>query len=118
MIEVLKEIVNDLKEQKKQQVSNKPRLLLIGPNLACGDYKVLDVIDAAGGEVVIEEITEGLRNYWQNIEIKEAPITALAEGYLRDRAPCAFMVNTSKKRRDFALKLIEDFGADEQYGMN
>jgi benzoyl-CoA reductase/2-hydroxyglutaryl-CoA dehydratase subunit BcrC/BadD/HgdB len=84
-------------------------LLLAGPNLARGDYKILELIEAAGGEVVIEELCEGMRYYWHPIENNGDPFQSLANGYLRDRVPCAFMRSSTKKRFDFALGLIIDF---------
>lgn len=89
--------------------ATKPRLMLIGPNLAKGDYKILELITAAGGNVVIEEICEGIRDYWQTIEEKTDPISSLARGYIRDKLPCAFMRYSSQKRINFALKMVQDF---------
>jgi benzoyl-CoA reductase/2-hydroxyglutaryl-CoA dehydratase subunit BcrC/BadD/HgdB len=77
--------------------------------VACGDYKVLELVEAAGGEIVAEELCEGMRYYWQDIENKSDLLQSLATGYLRDRLPCAFIRNSAKKRFDFTLKLIEDF---------
>ena len=115
MVEILQDILTDLnKQQLPEQTGNgkKPRLILVGPNLAYGDYKVLELVDAAGGEIVIEEISEGLRDYWLTISTDGSPINSLAKGYLQDRVPCAFMVHSAKKRLDFALKLIKDYNVD------
>ncbi len=109
MVEVLQNIYGDLKEKQLPAKANKPRLLLIGPNVAYGDYKVLELVEAAGGEIVIEEVSEGIRNYWQTISTLGDPVESLARGYLRDRIPCAFMIHSAKSRLDFALKLIRDF---------
>jgi benzoyl-CoA reductase/2-hydroxyglutaryl-CoA dehydratase subunit BcrC/BadD/HgdB len=109
MVEVLDSICNEL--QKKQQASEagKPRLLLIGPNLACSDYRILELVEETGGEVVVEEVCEGIRNYWQPIENQGDGLESLAKGYLRDKLPCAFMRHSSNKRLNFALNLIKDF---------
>jgi len=112
MVEVLQDILREIKERKlpeQAEKAQKPRLLLIGPNMVYGDYKVLNLVEEAGGEIVIEEITEGIRNYWQTIDSKKDPIGSLARGYLKERIPSAFMVHSAKKRLDFALKLIKDF---------
>ena len=58
---------------------------------------------------MIEELSEGMRYYWQNIENRGDLVQSLATGYLRDRLPCAFMRNSARKRLDFALKLVKDF---------
>jgi benzoyl-CoA reductase/2-hydroxyglutaryl-CoA dehydratase subunit BcrC/BadD/HgdB len=84
-------------------------LLLIGPNLAIGDYELLELVESTGSRVVVEEICEGIRSYWQDIPTDNDPILSLARGYLVDRNPCAFMRNSAKKRLDFALHLAKDF---------
>jgi benzoyl-CoA reductase/2-hydroxyglutaryl-CoA dehydratase subunit BcrC/BadD/HgdB len=97
---------------KKQEVTetDAPRLMLIGPNVAYDDHKVLELVEAAGGEIVAEEICEGMRYYWQDIEEDaDDPFQSLARGYLRDKVPCAFLRSSAKKRLDFALKLVKDF---------
>lgn len=109
MVEALQHINNELKNNYHTSKVETPRLLLMGPNIVYGDYKIMELVDSAGGEIVIEEISEGIRNYWQTISNKGNPIESLARGYLTDRVPCAFMIHSAKKRLDFALKLIKDF---------
>jgi benzoyl-CoA reductase/2-hydroxyglutaryl-CoA dehydratase subunit BcrC/BadD/HgdB len=109
MVNELESLRKKLEKNQPTDKPNRPRLLLIGPNLAHGDYKILELIEAAGGEVVVEELCEGMRYYWHHIENNGDPLQSLANGYLRDRVPCAFMRSSTKKRFDFALSLIIDF---------
>ena len=109
IVDVLESLHKELKKSQPTDKSNRPRLLLAGPNLARGDYKILELIEAAGGEVVIEELCEGMRYYWHRIENDGDPFQSLAKGYLRDRVPCAFMRSSTKKRLDFTLELIANF---------
>jgi benzoyl-CoA reductase/2-hydroxyglutaryl-CoA dehydratase subunit BcrC/BadD/HgdB len=109
MVNELESLRKKLEKSQPTDKPNRPRLLLAGPNLAHGDYKILELIEAAGGEVVIEELCEGMRYYWHRIENNGDPFQSLAKGYLRDRVPCAFMRSSTKKRFDFALGLIIDF---------
>ena len=109
MVNELESLYKGLEKDQTKDKLNRPRLLLIGPNLAHGDYKILELIEAAGGEVVIEELSEGMRYYWHHIENNGDPFQSLAKGYLRDRVPCAFMRSSTKKRFDFVLGLIIDF---------
>ena len=109
MVNVLESFYKEFEKTKPIEKPYKPRLLLIGPNLAHGDYEILKLIEAAGGEVVVEELCEGMRYYWHHIENNRDPFQSLAQGYLMDRVPCAFMRSSAKKRLDFALKLITDF---------
>ncbi len=109
MVDVLDSIYQELKDKQQEMNADSPRLLLLGPNVSYGDYTVLELVKAAGGEIVIEEICEGIRYYWHSIENKGDLYQSLARGYLVDRVPCAFMRDSAKKRLDFTLKLVKDF---------
>jgi benzoyl-CoA reductase/2-hydroxyglutaryl-CoA dehydratase subunit BcrC/BadD/HgdB len=109
MVEFLESAYHKLKDKQQVTKADAPRILLIGPNIGYGDYKILELVKAAGGDIVIEEICEGIRYYWNNIESKGDSFSSLAKGYLEDRIPCAFMRKSTRKRFDFALKLIKDF---------
>ena len=111
MVDTLESLCKELEKSQRTDKSNRPRLLLVGPNLAHGDYEILKLIEAAGGEVVVEELCEGMRYYWHPIGNNGDPFQSLAKGYLMDRVPCAFMRSSAKKRLDFALELIADFRA-------
>jgi benzoyl-CoA reductase/2-hydroxyglutaryl-CoA dehydratase subunit BcrC/BadD/HgdB len=107
--DVLDSVYRELQGKKAVAKTEAPRLLLLGPNIADGDYKVLELVEAAGGEIVAEEVCEGIRYYWHDIENKGDLWQSLARGYLIDRVPCAFMRRSAKRRLDFALKLVQDF---------
>jgi benzoyl-CoA reductase/2-hydroxyglutaryl-CoA dehydratase subunit BcrC/BadD/HgdB len=109
MVDYLESLSNELKGKKVDSKITKPGILLIGPNIGYGDYRVLELVEAAGGEIVIEEICEGIRYYWQDIENNGKPFHSLTKGYLSERVPCGFMRNSAKKRLDFVLKLIDNF---------
>jgi benzoyl-CoA reductase/2-hydroxyglutaryl-CoA dehydratase subunit BcrC/BadD/HgdB len=109
MVEVLESVYHELEKKKLPAATDAPRLLLIGPVLGWGDDTILKLVEETGGEIVIEEICEGIRYYWHDIENKGDPLRSLAKGYLQDRLPCAFMRNSSRKRLDFALNLIDEF---------
>jgi benzoyl-CoA reductase/2-hydroxyglutaryl-CoA dehydratase subunit BcrC/BadD/HgdB len=109
MVDLLDSVYQELRGKQEVSKGEKPRLLLLGPNMAYGDYKVLELVEAAGGEIVAEELCEGMRTFWQGIESQGDPIQSLAKGYLVDRVPCAFMRYSAKKRLDFALSLAKDF---------
>jgi len=109
MVEILDSVYQELKGKQQATKTDRPRILLVGPNIGYGDYMVLELVRAAGGEIVIEEVCEGIRYYWNKIENKGDLFQSLARGYLVDRVPCAFMRNSAKKRLDFTLKLIKDF---------
>jgi benzoyl-CoA reductase/2-hydroxyglutaryl-CoA dehydratase subunit BcrC/BadD/HgdB len=109
MVDVLEATYQKLSKRDQDRTLDEPRLLLVGPNIAKGDYGILELVESAGGKVVIEEVCEGIRYYWQSIDNQGDLLRALARGYLQERLPCAFMRYASKKRLDFALKLVTDF---------
>jgi len=67
------------------------------------------MVQATGGEIVVEEICGGIRNYWQSIENQGDLLQSMTRGYLLDRVPCAFLRNASKKRFDYILQLVKEF---------
>lgn len=109
MTNFLEELYKELGGNKSAMESNSPRLLLIGPNIAMGDYRVQKLIESAGGNIIIEEICEGVRYYWNDIETSGDLLECLSKGYLTERLPCAFMSSSAGKRLDFTLQLIRDF---------
>jgi benzoyl-CoA reductase/2-hydroxyglutaryl-CoA dehydratase subunit BcrC/BadD/HgdB len=109
MVDYLDSVYHELKDKQQVTKTETPRILLIGPSIGYGDYEVLQLVKAADGDIVIEEICEGVRYYWNKVESKGDLIESLAREYLVDRVPCAFMRYSTRKRLDFALKLIKDF---------
>jgi benzoyl-CoA reductase/2-hydroxyglutaryl-CoA dehydratase subunit BcrC/BadD/HgdB len=109
MVGFLDSVYHELKDKQQVAETGAPRILITGPNIGYGDYKILELVEEAGGNIVIEEICEGIRYYWNQIESKGDIIQSLVNGYLLDRIPCAFMRYSTRKRFDFALKLIKDF---------
>jgi benzoyl-CoA reductase/2-hydroxyglutaryl-CoA dehydratase subunit BcrC/BadD/HgdB len=108
MVEVLDSIHQEL-QQRDGDNPDMPRILLLGPNISDGDTKILEMVEAAGGKIVIEEICEGIRSYWNDIDTGDDLYESLAKGYLLDRVPCAYMRYSTRKRFEFIQKLIRDF---------
>jgi benzoyl-CoA reductase/2-hydroxyglutaryl-CoA dehydratase subunit BcrC/BadD/HgdB len=108
-VSMLEDIYKELQQRQRKIKEGAPRLLLLGPNLAYGDYKILELVEAAGGEIVVEEICEGLQYFWRDIDTTGDPLQALATGYLRNRVPCAFMRDSARKRLNFALDLAKEY---------
>jgi benzoyl-CoA reductase/2-hydroxyglutaryl-CoA dehydratase subunit BcrC/BadD/HgdB len=112
MVDLLASIYRELTDRGEITVAENPRILLLGPNIGCGDYNLLELVNDVGGEIVAEDIFEGIRYYWRSIENQGDPIQSLARGYLIDRLPSAFMRYSAQKRLDFTLDLIKNFRVD------
>ncbi len=94
---------------KKVPESKGPRILLAGPCIAMGDYKVLDLLEAARATVVIEDLAEGVLFYWENVSAEGNPLDSISDRYIMRRPNCAFRVPTMARHFDFIEKLIKDF---------
>jgi benzoyl-CoA reductase/2-hydroxyglutaryl-CoA dehydratase subunit BcrC/BadD/HgdB len=109
LIECLQSLYKALKG--KEGASPKARVLLTGSTLAMGDYKILDLAQRAGAAVVVEEFAEGMRHYWERVNLNGDLMEALADRYFRRRVPPAWF-RPSRERIDFVMKLAKDFTVD------
>lgn len=110
LISVLESIHEELKE--KPAINPKgPRILLTGSTLAMGDYKVLDITEEAGAAIVVEEFAEGIRHYWENVQVNGDLMESLADRYFRRRMPPAWF-RPSRERLDYLIELAKDFNVD------
>ena len=109
-IDALKSIHRELK-QKPPSGPKGPRILLTGSTLAMGDYKVLEIAENAGANIVIEEFAEGLRHFGEKVHVNGDLIQALADRYFRRRMPPAWF-RPSRERLDYLIRLARDFNID------
>jgi benzoyl-CoA reductase/2-hydroxyglutaryl-CoA dehydratase subunit BcrC/BadD/HgdB len=104
-----------------------PRLMLIAPNVAVGDYGILEMVESAGASIVIEDVFEGMLDYRYDLEwsgdtsvagaasaaggtsIAGDPLDALARARLVGRVPAAFMRSSTVPRFEYVSRLIRDF---------
>ncbi len=109
-IDALESIHQELRE-RPQSGTEGPRILLTGSTLAMGDYKVLEMTEEAGASIVIEELAEGIRHYWENVQVNGDLTEALADRYFRRREPPAWF-RPSRERLDYLIELAKDFNVD------
>ena len=109
MRDFLKGFYESKRGEEKEGVPPRGRILLAGPNLSMGDTKVVSIIEKLGGEIVVEEIGEGIRYYWENIAIQDDLIDSMGQKYLVRRVPCAFQGQGTRERMTFLKKLAADF---------
>ncbi len=110
MVAILESFYKELKGRSALPGGH-PRILLTGSTLALGDSKVLDMTEEAGGTVVVEEFAEGIRPYWDNVNPDGDLMKSLAECYFMRRVPPAWF-RPGNERRDFLIKLANDFDAE------
>ena len=108
MIEYLKKVL--LQIEKAEQKTG-PRVFVIGSSLAEGDYKIYDLLENAGAQVVMEDFSEGMRPYLQNVKTDGEPINALAEAYFRDKKPVPAFFRPAKERIPGLFDMADEFRA-------
>jgi len=112
LLEALESLAQKLKSQEAPSPTG-PRIFLTGSTIALGDYKVIDLLDETGAQIVIEEFAEGMRHYWEKVKVNGDLIEALADRYYWRRVPLpAFMRPSTGERIDFYLNLIKEFKVD------
>ena len=79
---------DELQKTKPDGISRGPRLMLVASTIAMGDVNLFNIIDDCGGEIVYEEVQEGVHPYLTDVELNGAdPVRALAEKYFMKRMP-------------------------------
>jgi benzoyl-CoA reductase/2-hydroxyglutaryl-CoA dehydratase subunit BcrC/BadD/HgdB len=111
MLDNLKSVKNRLQVSESSGTAQ-PRVLLAGSTMALGDSKLVDLLEAEGASVVIEEFSEGLRNYRQQTTVGDDIIKSLADSYFANRIPDAFFRGAAKERIGFLTNLVSDYKAD------
>ena len=110
MVNILESAIIELKEQASR-ASEGPRILLTGSTLAWGDYRIVDLIEEAGGTIVIEDFAEGIRPYWWSVKTDGDLMANLADTYFMHRVPPAWF-RPGDERLHFLVKLAKDFEVD------
>ncbi|MBN1190912.1 MAG: 2-hydroxyacyl-CoA dehydratase [Dehalococcoidales bacterium] len=111
LLDILRSVRENLKSSEPER-RVKPRLLLAGSTMALGDTKIVDLLEESGASVVMEEFSEGLRNYRNNVTSTGDPLKAMADCYFTGRIPDAFFRGAAEERVKFLLDLMKDFKAD------
>jgi benzoyl-CoA reductase/2-hydroxyglutaryl-CoA dehydratase subunit BcrC/BadD/HgdB len=112
LVDFLESLAKELKTGvAKQQIG--PRVFLTGSTIAAGDSKVIDLLEATGAQIVIEEFAEGMRHYWEKVKVEGNLMEALADRYFRRRVPPpAYNRPATQERVKFYLDLTKEFKVD------
>ncbi len=110
MVQTLEAVSAELKKQQAPPFAG-PRVLLTGSTLAYGDEKILRLIEEAGGAVVVEEFAEGLRYYWETVDLDGDLMAALADYYFQKRIVPAWF-RPARERHEFLMELAKVFRVD------
>ena len=111
LLSALESISKEVTEGKHARKAG-ARILLVGSTIAEGDDKLIDLLEQAGVNIVIEDFSEGIRPYQLNIETGGDLMNNIADAYMEKRVPPALFHDVMKERFDYILKLIKDFKVD------
>ena len=110
LIEMLESLLEELKKKDAPSLEG-PRVLMIGSTLALGDYKILDLVEGAGGVVVMEEFAEGIRHSRERVKTNGDLMKALADRYFSRRVQPAWF-RPAKERLDYLMGLAREYSVD------
>ena len=106
-----KQLLESVRDELKQGAvtgQEGPRIMLVGSTLARGDYKVVDMLEGFGINIVIEEFSEGLTHYQEKVEIDGDLVHALADKYFTRRLPPAWF-SPPAERLEALLKIAREY---------
>jgi len=108
-VQLLRTVVEQL--EQAQATERRPRIMLVGSTLAQGDYKLVDLVERTGAAIVIEDFSEGIRPYWDQVHVDGDLLRALAEGYfMRNPTPAFF--RPAEDRNDSLIEMGQTFRVD------
>ena len=109
MVDYLESLAQELKGKTGKKG---PRVLLVGSSIADGDYKVYDILESAGANVVIEDFCAGVKPYLQLVEDDGDSIKALADTYFKNRSPLPAFFRPSRGRLALLLQQAREYKVD------
>ena len=112
--ELLQEVISELKDRKNGP-SKGIRLLIWGSIV--DDVALIELIEEAGANVVIDDICVGSRVFFPDVEITKDPLDGLARRYLIDlKCPRTFMEAVfGETRKDYMADLEARFSYIRDY---
>lgn len=83
---MLKELLKDIPNLQKREVADRPRIMAFAYNFEECNGKMypnfIQMIEKLGGEVVSDELCQGSRYYWGEVELETNMFEALADRYI------------------------------------
>lgn len=90
---------------------NAPRILLTGSPIIWPNYKILDIAEDSGLNIVIDQLCSGTEYLYEPVEVDEHThedmLSAIAERYLLPSVCPVFL--TADDRNDRILEMVEQF---------
>ncbi len=97
-------------EETKNATPNHKRIRILITGSYFDQSSLIDLIEHLGASVVCEDISNGIKYFEGKVDLKQEPISALADYYLY-KATCARMID-SQKRYNHIKTLVKTYRAD------
>ena len=112
--ELLRQVIREVKE-RKDSLERKTRLLVWGSII--DDTPLIEMIEEAGANVVMDDTCVGSRAYWSDVEITEDPLDGLAQHYLVElKCPRTFREAVfGETKKNYLADLESRFGYLKEY---
>jgi benzoyl-CoA reductase subunit C len=108
--ELIYGVMDEVKKRESTFAEKSSRMMIIGDQI--DDIALIEMIEKAGAQMVMEDTSIGSKIYWPDIEVTQNPIDGIAERYLRKiRIPTTYR-DTGETYQD---KLEERFGHIRQF---
>ena len=113
--ELLRQVISEVKEGKNKPEKKPARLLVWGSII--DDVALIEMIENAGAEVVIDDTCVGSRAYFADVELTDDPLDGLAYRYLVDiKCPRTFREAVfGETKKDYIADLESRFGYLKDY---
>jgi bzd-type benzoyl-CoA reductase N subunit len=112
-IELLKGIIEEVKERRDGPQRGKARVLVWGTPI--DDMAIVELIEDCGANIVMDDTCIGSRFYWHEVELTEDPLDGLAARYL-DKIYCPRIFRETGETRQADLErrfgYLRDFARD------
>ena len=114
-IELLRQVISDVKERKSSPQKKSARLLVWGSII--DDIAIIETIEDVGANVVMDDTCVGSRAYFADVELTDDPLDGLAHRYLVElKCPRTFRETTcGETKKDYIKDLESRFGYIKDY---
>jgi benzoyl-CoA reductase subunit C len=115
-VELLRQVISEVKERKNGPEKKTARLLLWGSII--DNAALIEMIEGVGGNVVMDDTCVGTRAYFPMVELTDDPLDGLAHRYLAGiKCPRTFREGVfGETRKDYVNKDLESrFGYIRDY---
>jgi benzoyl-CoA reductase/2-hydroxyglutaryl-CoA dehydratase subunit BcrC/BadD/HgdB len=111
-VDSLRSVYEELKGKEGRYPKDAPRIAIFGCPITQGDYVLPKLVEDAGGVIVTEELSGGIRHYEAKTKVDGDLMENLARRYYLGRARDPYKYPWGEELPSMYSKLVEDFDVD------